>query len=353
MKRKKALACVLLMSALTAISCAKEQKQKSVAVHKPQEKGIIYTTAQAAYDDISVTDEVDCTYMQTKSYDLSFGLGEHQVRSIDVKQGDLVTKGQLLCSLDVEDMQEQIPQFAHEYASSALKLQQQRELLEFDKSMALDTTPQEVEKQYRDTIGDLQDAVTISAARLAEAKEQVQEGMIYAPVTGVATYVSNLVEGSYSKAGETVVTVSDLSECCFQTEGIKHMEAFEEGKTYDITLSPDETVYEVTPFEKERWEKEGNMRFHLTDDTASADFGATGQIAVSLGQKEHVLCVPSEALHTIGDGYYVYLLEDGVRRMQPVSIGLSGEDKTEITGGLKEKDVVVLHQAVGGGGDDE
>ncbi len=364
MKRKMAFLSVLLAGTLVFAACKQEEDDKKVVVAGPKEQEITYSTAVAEYDDITVTDSMDCTYAQTRQYDLSFGIGEHQIRSLNVKQGEMVQQGQLLASLDVEDMEDKIPGLAHEYDVNVLKLQQQRELKEFDKASAntlfanggmgtkdpniLNQKLSDIDKQYRDVIQDLEDAVSLSSARLREAKEQVQQGMIYAPVTGEVTFLSNVTEGSYSTVGETVVTVSDLSACYFLIEKLEYLDSIKEGETYEVQTGLGDNIetYEVTPAGMESWEEEGCMRFGVVDDNALVELGTQGKLIVNLGEKTQVLCIPSEAIHTTEDGYYVYLLKDGIRQMQTVEIGLSGEEKTEITAGLKENDIVILKQEV-------
>jgi hypothetical protein len=72
-------------------------------------------------------------------------------------------------------------------------------------------------------------------------------------------------------------------------------------------------------------------------------FDGTGaSIAVTVGDVDGVLTVPTSAVHAATSGYTVTVLKDGVATETPVEIGSVGTTLTEITGGLKSGDQVVL-----------
>lgn len=364
MKRKKSFPVLICLLFLTG--CGQVNESAPVVVSGPQEEGISYTTAEAAYDDILVTERVDCTYTQADEYELAFGLDDYRIDadSVLVREGDIVQKGQLLASLDVQDVQETLSALEHTYNANVLKLEQTRQLKQFDLESAdtlyyytemtnqdredLEEQKESIEKQYKYTLQDLEDAVTVSAARLAAAKEQIEKGVIYAPVDGEVTYLKRLLDDSYSDSEETVIRISDASTCCFKTVGTDNMDYFAEGEEYLLDCVETKETFYVTPVNMDDWKAENSMSFALTDESALVELDTRGRITVNIGQRENVLCIPENALHTDQDGYFVYMLEDGVRCTREVSVGLSGSGKTEILSGLREGDQVILSQSIGG-----
>jgi hypothetical protein len=70
--------------------------------------------------------------------------------------------------------------------------------------------------------------------------------------------------------------------------------------------------------------------------------GSTADLAITKGQSEGVLEVPSAAITTNGDTHTVTVQRNGADTVVPVGVGLQGATTTEITSGLQEGDTVVL-----------
>ena len=84
------------------------------------------------------------------------------------------------------------------------------------------------------------------------------------------------------------------------------------------------------------------------------DFDAPREAARSLGdgyrvdvrivtwQADDVLKVPPGALFRSGEAWAVYVVEEGVAHLRPVTVGHRSDTEAEITSGLEAGDVVVL-----------
>ena len=70
--------------------------------------------------------------------------------------------------------------------------------------------------------------------------------------------------------------------------------------------------------------------------------GSTADLAITKGQSDGVLQVPTAAITTNGDSHTVTVQRDGTDTVVPVGVGLQGTTTTEITSGLQEGDTVVL-----------
>ncbi len=75
------------------------------------------------------------------------------------------------------------------------------------------------------------------------------------------------------------------------------------------------------------------------DERIKPGMSVTAEIIVEF--KQDVLLVPNSALKSQQNVYYVQLMEDSTPRSQPVEVGISNDNMTEIISGLKEGDVVV------------
>ena len=78
----------------------------------------------------------------------------------------------------------------------------------------------------------------------------------------------------------------------------------------------------------------------VSDEIIASETG--GKITMEYARKDNVLCVPSAAVHESDNGQFVYLQKDGVLEMRYVTIGLVGDNLTEITDGLEQGEIVAL-----------
>ena len=72
--------------------------------------------------------------------------------------------------------------------------------------------------------------------------------------------------------------------------------------------------------------------------------GMTANLAVTVDQRDNVLIVPVRAVHTQGNQKVVTVSYKGQTIQVPVTTGLANDQDIEITGGLKEGDMIVLPQ---------
>ncbi len=83
----------------------------------------------------------------------------------------------------------------------------------------------------------------------------------------------------------------------------------------------------------------------ITVDDANSDLLPNTNVTVTVTTQErhNVLSVPREALHPDGSNtFYVYRVSGGRLVQVPVQVGLVNLIRAEITGGLTDKDQVVL-----------
>lgn len=69
--------------------------------------------------------------------------------------------------------------------------------------------------------------------------------------------------------------------------------------------------------------------------------GASAKIVMTVAEAENVLVVPPEVVNASADGDFVYIIEDGIVKEQPVELGISSTTLVEIKSGLKKGDKVV------------
>jgi multidrug efflux pump subunit AcrA (membrane-fusion protein) len=67
-------------------------------------------------------------------------------------------------------------------------------------------------------------------------------------------------------------------------------------------------------------------------------------VSIIVQQRENVLLVPNRAVRSIGKTKTVTVVNEGQSSEVSVTLGFSGDSQSEVVGGLREGDVVVINQ---------
>lgn len=357
--KRKIWTAVLAGCLLFTAGCAEQENEipETILVQEGEEDAYPVTTVE--YGEVVKSATVSCTYTSTDEEKLSFAVEGRPVERVNVEEGDYVTKGQLLAALDVQDLEEQIEEQQYGIESLELKKRQTQELLEFDLASAdtlftytrqsrqdkkeLQEKKEDINRQYRTTLEDLEDSIALENARLRESQETLAGGRLYAGISGQVTYCKSALADSYSRKDETVLIISDRDKSYFIAQDVSLADYFAEGTPVELTYwqSTGQVTCEVLPVLTDQWEEQ--MYFKPTGEEILPD-GLSGNIQMELERKENVLCLPADAVHESDNGPFVYLAGDGLLEMRYVTVGLEGDAFVEITDGLEQGDIVAAQR---------
>lgn len=344
-----------LLLIMTACSGVTEEEKHPVLAKGDEED--TYPTTTAEYGDVYKNASVSCTYISTEEQEFSFPFDRRKIVQVNVKEGDYVTEGQLLATLDVQDLQEQIEQSQYEIENLEMKKKHTEQLREFDLASAetlyaytkqlqqdkneLKKKKEKIIKQYKNPLEDIEDAIFLARGRLQQEQEMLKGGRLVAEMSGQVTYCQDALLDSYCFKDAKVIVVSNRDACYFVATDITWAECFTEGVPVEVQYHiPGEVItYEVVPALMEQWDEQ--MYFKPTGEDI-IQMGIGGTITMELDRRENVLCVPMNAVHKSDKGSFVYLVKDGLLEMCYVTVGLEGENLVEITGGLKRGDKIAL-----------
>lgn len=352
---------LLLLAAAAAVfgGCGQAQEEdRTVELQGEEVSTASYEMTPVTRGTVQQPLVIDCNYLQTVEMDLYFAVDQEIITDVYVESGDTVKEGDLLVSVDVENMEKQIAELEHQLDRAELNLQQLEENKAFDLEQAdilfsyttmtegdkksLKEQKESIEKSYKNQLEDAADSVELLAARLEEAREYMKNGSLYAPMDGVISFVKTELEGSTTDSTERVISLYDAESCMFiseNTEAIPYIDP-EEEYTIFCGLGNAQREYTVVPANTESWGEQ--IYFRLLDEEYDPNIIKNGKISIITEEAEDVLCVDRTAVHASGEKYYVYLLdEEGIRRMQFVETGLWGSDLVEIRSGLEEGDYVI------------
>lgn len=356
--KRKILAVILAGGmTITATACGQQVSDEPQTVLVQEEEEAAYPTTTAEYGDVVKNVTIRCTYTSTDKQELSFPKDGGLIERVEVKAGDYVDAGQLLVALDVADLEEKIEELEYQVTRQELALAQQEEMKAFEIASAerlftytrmtkddkknLAEQIEGIEERYKTTLEDMSDTLSVQKQRLQQYSQELEEGRLFADITGEITYLENSLRDTYTVKDRVVVTVSNLDACYFTTNEIEYADCFEEGASVMVEYrnGKEKLSCEVTPALMEQWDKK--MYFKPVGEEFIAS-ETNGTITMELSRKTNVLCVPEDAIHESDNGLFVYLEKDGLLEMRYVTVGLEGDDMVEITDGLKQGEIIAL-----------
>jgi len=86
----------------------------------------------------------------------------------------------------------------------------------------------------------------------------------------------------------------------------------------------------------------GEVLGEISDSTQSLPPNASVNVQIVVGERKDALAIPRAALFREAERRFVYLLDGGRARRRDITVGLVGLNDVEVTGGLSEKDTVLL-----------
>jgi len=373
MKRKGLVLMLAGALVLSCTGCGTQETAESqvILVQEEEEVGIPITTAE--YGEVVQNVSISCNYASTDKQNLSFPV-DGMIKYVAVTQGDYVEKGQLIASLDVDDLEYAIEELEYEISCKELQLKQTLEMKELKlanakqwyegytqktKSDKDDYKEQQksIEEQYRDSVRDMEDDLEFSKKRLAQYRKELEDGRLFSGISGQVTYLDKEMMLAYMgveyddydkvkilcEKDRTIVTISNLDASYFMTKELDYKEYFTQDTSFEVSYSADgkEMVCEVIPVMPENWDEQIYLK-PVGDEII--ENGAIGTITLELARKENVLCIPNAAVHESDNGPFVYLEKDGLLEMRYVTVGLKGDTMTEIISGVEQGEIIALNK---------
>lgn len=358
MKRAAILAVLGCMAILAG--CAQEDTvNRDIEIQAEEREAVTYEMTQVTRGTVANPLVIKCLYTQTEEEDLSFALDKEVIEAVYVTEGDTVSRGDLLASVDLESAEEQLRELSHRLEMDQLALRQLEETKAFDLEQAdilyyytymtqedqknLREQKQSIEESYADRLTDMQDTIYFEQKRLEELRAYIRQGALYAPMDGVVSFVRSNLEGSLTEAGSRIMAIYDEASCLFHSENVEAIPYLDPEQQYIVVcgLGSAQREYNVAPAKVDAWGEE--IYFRLLDAEYDPNNIIQGNITIYTEEARDVLCVDRKAVHSSGDQNYVYMLdENGIRRMQFVEAGIWGVEQVEIKSGLSEGDYVIL-----------
>lgn len=258
------------------------------------------------------------------------------VTAVQVKAGDMVTQGQVLCEIDTE----QVESAKNSMDSAQLKLAEAQS--DLSRMQILynggDLSDQEYEK-YTNTLKSAQ--LSYDSAKL-NYERQVEYSTITAPIAGRIESCDVEVYDRISQSSQLCVIAGEGDSRITFYVTQRMMKNLKEGDT--LTVTKNSTSYNGWISEISSMVDESTGLFKVKAELENTDelaIGSTVKINLVTDRAENAMLIPVDAVYYSGGDAYVYLYEDGVAKMTQIQVGLYDSDYAEVISGLNTDDLVV------------
>ena len=176
---------------------------------------------------------------------------------------------------------------------------------------------------------------------LAKGKEGMKADM-----NGVVASVEILQTNSAAQ-GTALFTIADTDNVRVKIEVAPNdYDKMNPGSEVDVTLAGHTYKGTLTGVDKIAVPNAKGVpvigaRIHIENPDENICIGATAKIKMTVAEAENVVVIPTEAINASTDGDFVYVIENGIVKEKPVTLGISSSTQTEITEGLDEGDIVI------------
>ena len=298
-----------------------------------------------------------------------------KVTSLNVSDGDIVTQGQVLFTVDTSTVTSTLGALQQSYnATKAATDQaintaslgvQNAELAVTQAQTALDnvnalfavgaassqqvTQAEQGVQQAQSGLQQAQTAVEQAKASQQASLAQIQAsidqinaqvalGTVTSPVSGKISNLSLTVGGMASQSSPSMIIAvnNELMLSVFTSENIRN--GVQVGDVADVTISSlsSEAMKCTVRSVSENADAQTNLyeiTLYLPADL-NAPVGAFADVVLYTDKKESTIQIPTECILTDGEEKYVFVVEDDKAKKVLISTGLVGDGVTEITEGL-------------------
>ena len=355
---------------------------------------------EAAYTSVKTTQvskgEVK-SYLATTAVVKSKNIKEYygqqmRVSKLNVKVGQSVTKGQVLLSYDVTDINNSIRQAEIQYENAVISknmltnnnnelknrvveankkiaelesqiegLRSSTNPLDFARIYTLETQLNQLKSSKEslkpvssDQLKQSDNAIALAEIALNSAKSKLAEGKdsIASDFDGIVTSV-NVVEGGFGNPAVPAIVIQDLNNLKavvsvgkFDASKIQ-LEQQAELKVNGNTVKG--KVSYIDPVAKKTASISGgdttlSTEIDILDKAEGLKVDFDTEINILLGEKNSVIKVPAEAIESDkGNRTYLYVVEGNKVIKRTVKLGLQSELEVEVTEGVSEGEKVVLN----------
>lgn len=270
-----------------------------------------------------------------------------EIEYIFVTAGDEVYEGQILASLYMPEEVRLLEEARRRQARLAMEITHAEERHRHSLRRAELTGIPVDDSFYIQQRGRLQEQMDFLQAEVRHLSELESGRHAYAPKTGTVLQAMAFSEGMLSTFAavavitdtpDTVFILSHMHAGGIMPGDIFEMALMQGGQTYEViaeVIAPDTLDYE--PLEA----LVPQVFLVVADPPTALEPGALGRITYTFVASD-VIAVPTRNIRHLDGLDFVFVLENGVRRVRYIEIGLQAADYTEVISGLEAGELIII-----------
>ena len=326
------VAAVMMTAAVLCLSgCAEKKKQDEIAVPILEAKSVQYKTTAAEVKDISQKYEQPGFYGYPYSKKVKFPTSG-QIKTIEVDSPSEVTKGQLLCTLYTDNVEEDIEK-------EQIKLDQVK-----------NTVNTLIENNAdADEITMAQYDVSIEQMRYDRLVKSLDDYNVYAPCDGEFTLDSGNKYFTYH-VNNWADKGAQFGSCVDRSEKFLCVEVFEKlsnvnfGTSVDLVQGANSSTGTVIDIVFKDNGDFSTYTYVIEPDNKEEllDFGDI-TVVFDVYSRLDTVVIPKKCIKELGGRTFVYLLIDGVKVEQDIELGIEDNSDVEVLSGLSGGEEIIVN----------
>lgn len=329
-KKKKILHPLYILFVLICLGgCTHKEEEKNVEVRIADYQKDTYrtTTVQKGTIQPSLTLTLKPEEYEIISYSITKEM--LTVAEMNVEKGGRVEAGDVMVSFQNDGIEDTIAEYEQRKEEDALLIEHYTKLDKIDN-----------QTDYSGEIEKLQKDQSIANLYIEEQKSLLSNYQLVAEKSGIITELSEDLYKGYATSGGALIRVASGSSDYTAVTGDDY--AFCEGDVYEAHF--ENAVYEMKVIDVTEEENQNRITFQPVSDMTGISENDELTIEIEKSPIENVVYVEQEAILTVEDNQYTFLLdENGFREAVPVQVKDVVDGYAIITSGLEEGKQVTLN----------
>ena len=314
---------------------------------------VTYTTITAEKRDLVKKDINTGTICSALEYNTSFKEQSGTITKINVRAGDVVKEGDIICELDTSDL---------DYSITEMELNLKRAKLDKKILQEQGASQAEIDRAQVD--------IDLLQIQMDDLYAKQDDAKLYAKVSGtISSLGEGISAGNYVEAGQTVATIIDTDDLylaftpsdftLYKMDTKLSIEIDDEEYPAEVLMIPSEVIakdyeedeevdYDILDKNEDEVIPEEivyNLEYVYVKFSETPPENCVGNLVdavLVIDERKDAIVISNNLIKSIDGRDIVYLYKDGKKTAQEVEIGLQTGSLSEIVSGIEEGDEVIV-----------